>query len=167
MITLTPQPLTKTAFSVFGDVIEVDGAQHYSINQGTTERYHNLARVDVNELDGQPLISIFRGQPRPLPIALVMMECHPLASQAFIPMQRHDYLVVVAKPSDTDGPFHLHAFRARGNQGVNYHRGVWHHPLLVLEPDSDFLIVDRGGEGHNLDEVWFDEGADKVFLSAT
>ena len=167
VINLKPQALTKTAFAAFGDVIETDGAQHYPINQGTTERYHNLARVDVDELEGQPLISIFRGQPRPLPIALIMMERHPLASQAFIPMQRRDYLVVVSKPSEAVGPADLQAFRARGDQGVNYHRGVWHHPLLVLEPDSDFLIVDRGGEGHNLDEIWFEDDADKVFLSAT
>jgi ureidoglycolate lyase len=149
------------AFAAFGDVIETDGANHYPINQGTTERYHNLALVDVDELAGQPLISIFKGQPRPLPIALNLMERHPIASQAFIPLNRNDYLVVVAKPAD------LVAFRARGDQGVNYHRGVWHHPLLVLEPDSCFLIVDRGGEGHNLDEIWFDIEAEKVFLSAT
>ena len=166
MINLTPKPLTKTAFAAFGDVIETDGALHYPINQGTTERYHNLAYVDVDELGGQPLISIFKGQPRPMPIALCLMERHPIASQAFIPLNQKGYLVVVAKPADTIDPADLIAFWARGDQGVNYHRGVWHHPLLVLEPDSCFLIVDRGGEGHNLDERWFDIEAEKVFLSA-
>ena len=165
MINLTPEPLTKMAFAAFGDVIETDGALHYLINQGTTERYHNLAFVDVDELDGKPLISIFKGQPRQLPIALSLMERHPIASQAFIPLNQNDYLIVVAKPADTVAPSDLMAFRARGNQGVNYHRGVWHHPLLVLKPDSNFLIVDRGGEGHNLDEVWFDIEAEKIFLS--
>ncbi len=53
MINLTPQPLTKRTFAAFGDVIETDGTLHYPINQGTTERYHNLALVDVDELDGQ------------------------------------------------------------------------------------------------------------------
>ncbi len=166
MIELHPEPLTKDAFGPFGDVIETEGAERLSINQGTTERFHNLARVDVTESEGEPLISIFRGQPRPLPIALNLMERHPLASQAFIPMDRRDYLVVVAKPSETVTPNDLVAFRARGDQGVNYHRGVWHHPLLVLAPDSDFLIVDRGGEGHNLDEVWFTEKQEKVFVNA-
>lgn len=167
MIELSPATLTKDAFAPFGDVIETDGAPHYPINQGTTERYHNLANVDVNDQDGQPLISIFRGQPRPQPIALLIMERHPLASQAFVPMDKRDYLVVVAKPSETVTPEDLVAFKARGDQGVNYHKGVWHHPLLVLQPDSDFLIVDRGGEGHNLDEVWFDESQKKIFLQAT
>ncbi len=167
MIELKPQPLTRDAFSPFGDVIETDGADHFSINQGTTERYHNLAHVDVLEEGGAPLLSIFRGQPRPRPIVLQLMERHPLASQAFIPMQRRDYLVVVAIPGETVTPADLVAFQARGDQGVNYHRGVWHHPLLVLDTDSDFLVIDRGGEGHNLDEVWFADDAEKVYVNGS
>ncbi len=155
---LSPEPLTKDAFAPFGDVIEMAGAHHYPINQGTTERYHNLANVDVASQDGQPLISIFRGQPRPMPIELVLMERHPLGTQAFYPLQDRDWLLVVSvasDPRDIDG---LRAFRATGVQGVNYARNVWHHPLLVLEPDSDFLIVDRGGPGDNLEEVLLPEG---------
>jgi len=164
VIELRPQVLTADAFKPFGDVIETEDAERIPINQGTTDRFHNLAKVDVTDHDGQPLISIFRGQPRQQPIALELMERHPLGSQAFIPMDKRDYLVVVAKPTETVTPEDLVAFKARGDQGVNYHRSVWHHPLLVLIPDSEFLIVDRGGEGHNLDEVWFTEDQEKVFL---
>jgi ureidoglycolate lyase len=46
---------------------------------------------------------------------------------------------------------------------VNYARNVWHHPLLVLQPDSNFLVVDRGGAGENLEESWFAESA-QIFL---
>jgi len=48
-------------------------------------------------------------------------------------------------------PSAIVAFRARGNQGINYRRGVWHHPLIALDRTSDFLVVDRAGEGTNLD----------------
>ena len=41
--------------------------------------------------------------------------------------------------------------QARGDQGVNFHPGVWHHPLLVLQ-QQDFLVIDRGGAGDNLVE---------------
>jgi ureidoglycolate lyase len=34
---------------------------------------------------------------------------------------------------------------------------VWHHPLLVLNADCRFLVVDRKGPGNNLEEVWFGE----------
>jgi len=48
------------------------------------------------------------------------------------------------------------AFTATGRQGINYARNVWHHPLLVLDADSRFLIIDRKGPGSNLEEVWLD-----------
>jgi ureidoglycolate lyase len=51
----------------------------------------------------------------------------------------------------------LRGFIARGTQGVNYRRNVWHHPLLVLEDDSRFLVIDRGGPGDNLEEVSLSE----------
>ena len=80
--------LTRAAFGEFGDVISVEGAKHFSINNGTTERYHDLAGIDVAESHGKPLVSIFRGQPRQFPFEVTMMERHPLASQAFIPLSR-------------------------------------------------------------------------------
>ena len=155
--TIIPDPLDKQCFARFGDVIEVAGAKQFSINQGTTERFHDLATVDTAEDGGRPLISIFRGQPRPSPIALRMMERHLIGSQAFYPLQKRPYLVVVAEHKETLTPDDLHVFLARGDQGVNYHRAVWHHPLLVLEPNSDFLIVDRGEAKMDLEEHWFDE----------
>jgi len=162
-IVLKPQPLTRAAFAPYGDVIEISGAQHYPINENTTERYHDLAAVDVVAEGGRPLINFFRGQPRPLPIAIRLMERHPLGSQAFYPLQERGYLVVVADPQKKLTPAALRAFRATGQQGVNYARNVWHHPLLVLEPDSDFLVLDRGGGGENLEEIWFEESA-QIFL---
>jgi len=49
-------------------------------------------------------------------------------------------------------------FRAEGDQGVHYDKGTWHHFLLVLDPDSDFLVVDRAGPGDNCDEVALGDG---------
>ena len=98
MATLPVEPLTRAAFAPFGDVIETAGARHYPINEGTTERFHDLARVDVAAEGGRPLINIFRTLPAPLPIRLRMMERHPLGSQAFVPLDGADFLVVVAPP---------------------------------------------------------------------
>jgi ureidoglycolate lyase len=49
------------------------------------------------------------------------------------------------------------AFLASGAQGVSYHRGTWHHPLVALGERSDFLVVDRGGSGDNLVEFMFEQ----------
>jgi ureidoglycolate lyase len=143
--------LSRTAFAEFGEVISAEGADHFPINSGTTERYHDLARVDVAESDGKPLINIFRGQPRRLPFAVTMMERHPLGSQAFIPLSRNPYLIVVSPRGDFQ-PQTLRAFLANSGQGVNYGKGVWHHALIVLYEVSDFIVIDRGGVGANCDE---------------
>ncbi|MBS0510862.1 MAG: ureidoglycolate lyase [Proteobacteria bacterium] len=149
---LEVQPLTREAFAPFGEVIEAsDAAKHFTINAGNTERYHDLANIEPGP-DGRVIVSIFRGQPRSLPFTVQMMERHPLASQAFIPMSGRPYLVV-APAGEPPAAEDLKVFLARGDQGVNYATGVWHHPLLALEGVCDFLVVDRSGPGHNCNEV--------------
>jgi ureidoglycolate lyase len=152
MKTLQMERLTRAAFAPFGDVIELDGARHFAINGGTTERFHDLASVDVTEQGGRPLINLFRAQPRALPVAITMMERHPLGSQAFIPLTAGRYLVVVAPAGEFD-PARMRAFWTDAWRGVNYAKGVWHHPLLALDRVSDFVVVDRGGEQPNCDEL--------------
>jgi ureidoglycolate lyase len=153
MKSLTLELLTREAFAPFGDVIELDGARHFPINGGTTERFHDLARVDVgSDGGGRPLINVFRGQPRVQPVEISMMERHPLGSQAFLPLGGVKCLIVVAPAGEFD-PAGLRAFHTRGWQGVNYARGVWHHPLIVLEREGDFIVVDRGGSEPNCDEI--------------
>jgi ureidoglycolate lyase len=153
------RPLTRSDFAAYGDVIETAGAVHYPINEGAAERYHDLARVDAGDSSGRVLINIFIGQPRPRPIAIKMVERHPLGTQCFMPLQQQDYLVVVADGEAAPEAGNLKAFLARGTQGVSYHRNVWHHPLLALNADSRFLVIDRGGEGKTFEEAFFKEPA--------
>lgn len=160
---LIAKPLTPDAFAPFGDVIAPGLGERMAINEGTTERFHDLAKVDVT--GGHTLVNIFRGQPRSRPIAIRMMERHPIGSQAFVPMQGQDYSIVVARASENIDQKDLRAFSVKGGVGVNYHTGTWHHPLLVLEADSDFLVVDRGGPGDNLDEFWFPESWPEILLA--
>jgi len=139
------EPLTAEAFKAFGDVIEAsNSAQHFTINQGFAERFHQLAHVDVTQDGGQPAISIFKAKARPLPLQLSVLEKHPFGSQAFMPLSGDAYLVVVALGGDTPDMTTLKCFSATAQQGVNYAKGTWHHPLLALQ-DGDFLVVDRAG----------------------
>ncbi len=150
MRTLEVEPLTAPAFAPFGDVIDAAAAtQRFAINAGTTERFHALARVQTDAA-GHGLISLCRAQPRALPFEVRMFERHPLGSQAFVPLAplRRWIVVVAADPASPP-----RAFLARNGQGVNYHRGTWHHPLIALDEVTDFLVIDRGGEGANCDEV--------------
>jgi len=159
MDVIRPERLTRESFRPFGDVIEMEGSAHFTINQGFTERFNDLCFVDVAMEGGTTNVSLFLGQPRPAPIEIKLMERHPLGAQAFVPLQDRPWLVLVAEDvRDLDS---YRAFTATGRQGVNYARNVWHHPLLVLDGDSRFLIVDRKGPGNNLEEVWLAE--EKVF----
>ncbi|MFD0916425.1 ureidoglycolate lyase [Pseudahrensia aquimaris] len=146
---LVAKPLTREAFSPYGNVIETDGADSFAINNGTTERFHALAQAE--SVDGEVILSIFRGQPFSMPLTITMMERHPLGSQAFVPMQNRPWIVVVA-PDAGGAPGKPNAFIAQGDQGVQYSRNVWHHPLISLEEVSDFLVMDRAGAGDNLEE---------------
>lgn len=155
MATLPIEPLTKQAFAPFGEVIEVEGAIPLSINQGYARRFNDLARIDVAAEGGQINVSWFVASVRPAPIAIRLMERHPLGSQMFMPLGGVDWLVVVC--ADPRNAASYRAFAATGQQGVNYARGCWHHPLLVRKDASPFLVVDRKGDGDNLEEYWLDE----------
>lgn len=144
-------PLTKAGFAPFGEVIDIDGAQHFPINQGFAERFNDLALVDAEAVN----ISIVVANPRPRPIAIRLMERHPLGSQIFYPLQDRPWLVLVC--GDPKKRTSFRAFSATGRQGINYARNTWHHPLLVLKAASRFLVVDRKGPGTNLEEVPIDE----------
>jgi ureidoglycolate lyase len=144
------EKLTKRAFAPFGDVVELEGAHHYSINQGFAERFNDLTHIDVTTEGGSVNIAIFTAIPRPAPIAIKLMERHPLGTQLFYPLQNENWLVLVCADPHKLESYHL--FEATGNQGINYARNIWHHPLLVHRPNR-FFIIDRKGPGHNLDEI--------------
>ena len=151
MPTIPLEPLTRAAFVPYGDVVDAQGVAQIQINQGFAERCNGLARVDVAADGGEVNISLFVAQPRVEPVSIQLMERHPLGSQLFYPLQNRPWLIVVCDdPNDTTS---FRAFTASGRQGVNYARNIWHHPLLVHDPDSRFIVVDRRGAGINLVEV--------------
>lgn len=151
------EPLSKEAFAPFGDVIETEDSEFFMINNGSTRRYHQLATVETAQPEDQAIISIFSAQALEMPLTVRMLERHPLGSQAFIPLLGQPFLIVVAPLGDAPESELVRAFRSNGRQGVNYHRGVWHHPVLTIEKRDDFLVVDRSGSGNNCDEHFFDE----------
>ena len=155
--------LNREEFEPFGDVIEIGSTvDTMTINDGYAIRYNDLATVDVLGSGGRPLINIFRSRPRPLPITIHMMERHPLGSQAFISLQNKKFLVVVAPSGNSVDPDNLSAFITNGLQGVNYARGVWHFPLIGLDEEQDFLVIDRGGPENNCEEIFFRESETRI-----
>lgn len=142
-------PLTAQAFAPFGDVLNCAGDPDKIINAGLCGRFHDRAKVDVG--DERVGISLFRSELRKLPYLLDMVERHPEGSQAFIPMSMDPFLVIVA--GDDLRP---KAFITAPGEAINFHRGVWHGVLAPLSGPGLFAVIDRIGEGPNLQEHHFD-----------
>lgn len=150
MNTIKTQPITAEAFAPFGELLVPREAPSKLINAGRCERHHALATVERG--GGEAIISIFCSQAVTLPYECTLLERHPLGSQAFVPLGSKPWLSVVAH--DEGGkPGQPIAFIVPAGQGINLRAGVWHGVLTPLEDAADFLVVDREGDGINLEEV--------------
>ena len=154
---LNLKPLTRDSFAPFGDVIQKQGHYPEEINYGQTRKYANLAGVDASDEDGLPAVHIYRSRPISLPFRVEVMEYHPLGSQAFIPLHKRPFLVVVAPAAEQLDFKSIQGFFTNGEQGVNFHKAVWHHYQLSLDEISDYLVIDRGGPGNNRVEQHLDK----------
>ncbi|MEX0369322.1 MAG: ureidoglycolate lyase, partial [Tateyamaria sp.] len=48
------------------------------------------------------------------------------------------------------------AFLTQPGQAINFHRGTWHGVLTPLHAPGLFAVIDRIGDGANLEEVHLD-----------
>jgi ureidoglycolate lyase len=149
MMSIFPEPLTIAAFAPYGDVLDATGKPDRMINAGLCARFHDRARIDI--ADGRAGLSVFDAVARSLPYAFDLVERHPLGSQAFVPMTQAPFLVIVA-PDEHGTPGTPRAFLTNGAQGINLHRGTWHGVLTPLQAPGLFAVLDRIGEGPNLEE---------------
>lgn len=155
------EPMSADAFAPFGDLLEAKGMPDKIINQGLCGRFHDRASMDFS--DGRAGISIFHAEKRDLPLKLDLVERHPDGSQAFVPMSHQPFLVVVAE--DQNGiPQNIRAFLTEAGQAINIHRGVWHGVLTPLYDPGLFAVIDRIGEGPNLEEYWL---PDEVIIATS
>ena len=156
-VILAVEPLTGQAFAPYGEVIEArEGTPFQTINRGFAQRFESRAAVDTAAGGGTTALAIVRAVPRALPFNVVMLERHLLGSQAFMPLSTRPYLVVVAPPGPVPELTSLRCFLCARGQGINYARGTWHHPLIAVVAESDFLVVDRVGAPGEVDceEHW-------------
>ena len=125
------------------------------MNEARFERFDDQCSVNIN---GDVAISVTRCRtPTALPLRVDMVERHPLGSQAFVPLTPCRMVVVVAPPGEGVNASDLRAFVTNGKQGINYHRGTWHMPLIAFDAGQEFLIIDRGGVEPNCEQHMLDE----------
>lgn len=147
------EPLTAEAFAAFGEVISTAGLSGETINYGNTEKFADLASIDTSAERGRTAVHLYRSRPAALPLKIEVMERHPLASQAFIPLHDRPFPVIVAA-ADVEqlDASSVRVFLSNGQQGVNLRRGTWHHYQVSLGQVSDYLVIDRIGPGNNFEE---------------
>ena len=161
----------------------VKGGGGMAANQGSATRFNYLARLQnlrsANARDGwgitdslktpaaQLNICLFRSKPREMPFSVTLLERHQFSSQMFIPMTSNDkaaYLVVVALNDPVEDKPDMSTFRVfygTSLQAFNYNAGVWHHPMIALYSQVDFvcLVFER-----NKEQVVDTEDCEEVFF---
>lgn len=151
IIVLTLEPLNKTSFSEYGDVLSIDESDSMMINNGYAQKHYDLCTMDAHENGGQSTIHIYLAKKRAFPLSIDMLEKHPFFSQAFIPRSSEPFLVVIAQGGNIPDLGTIKAFISDGNQGVHYKKGLWHFPLISLKDKEQFIVIDRtdGGVAQN------------------
>jgi ureidoglycolate lyase len=150
---IKPVPITVERFAPYGDVIHASAAAKVAMNDARFERFHDLAKIDIDSAGGRVAISIARCKtPAKFPYRIDMVERHPHGSQAFIPLAPFSFIVVVAPAGEAVDAAELRAFVTNGTQGINYHKGVWHMPMIAVQAGQEFLIVDRAPAMDNCEE---------------
>lgn len=152
-IVLPRVALTADAYAPYGRVIMASprGEPGSPANQGTARRFDHLADLeDLRPGRAKLNVTVFRCAPRAAgPFSIELLEKHPLSTQIFVPMNADRYLVVVAGGGDRPDLSTIAAFEASGTQGVSYHPGVWHHPMIALDHEIHFgcFVFEDGTEG--------------------
>ena len=144
-----PIKISRSNFSAYGDLISPDNINPMDINAGYAKRFDNLANVDTSSEGGKTIVSIFSALKRTFPMKIDMMEKHPLGSQSFIPMKETTFLSFVAPAGESPEISKIQSFIIPPKTGINYKPGIWHFPLISTE-DTNFLVIDRKGDGNNL-----------------
>ena len=144
-----PTKINRKNFNPYGDLISSDDIDCIDINAGYAKRFDNLANIDTLNDGGKTIVSIFSASKRTFPMKIDMMEKHPLGSQAFIPMKETTFLSFVAPPGESPEISKIQSFIVPPKTGINYKPGIWHFPLISTE-DTNFLVIDRKGDGNNL-----------------
>ncbi|TLP39551.1 ureidoglycolate lyase [Arcobacter arenosus] len=146
-LVLKPIDLASESFKDYGKVISVENTNSIIINDGFAQKHYNLCDMDATEKNGVSTLHIYIAKKREFPLVINMLEKHPYFSQTFMPRDNKPFLVVVALGDKKPDLSTLKVFKTNGNQGVFYKRGIWHFPLISIEDNEQFIVIDRNDLG--------------------
>ena len=154
--------ISKENFSRYGQLITTQNILTQEINEKTTKSFYDLVDIEIYGEDKECRINIFKSTKRIFPLEINMLENHPLSSQAFIPLQKTNFIVVVAPVSEKPDINLIEAFQVFPEESINFKPKVWHFPLIAIE-NSNFLTIDKKDSKNNI-EIFNFQNNDKIFL---
>ena len=148
---LVAAPIDARTFENIGDLIDTAGRDSEPINDGTTQRFPDIARLDLGMRGG--VLGLYVAQARALPLGIRRLERHREASQVFIPLGMHRFIVVVAPGLEAPDWSNVRAFITEPGQGIALKRGCWHHGLVALGDGDRFAVVEGANYREDTAEV--------------
>jgi ureidoglycolate lyase len=157
-------PIEKLAFARYGAVIDSAGVTSERINAGTTQRYADLASLDICDGNGNdPRLHLYVTSARHFPLKLERLERHCRGSQVFIPLNGQSFVIVVAPGLDEPEWAAMQAFVTQPGQIIALNRGCWHHGLIALNEGDRFAVIETGAYRSDTEEK---EAPGPFFLAA-
>ena len=159
---LVCRALTPQEFSPFGAVIDTSSRVPELINEGTTRRYSDLASFDIGDQPSHPVIGVYLASSRSFPLRIGTLERHQRASQLFMPLGMHRFVVLVAPGENEPDWKRVKAFLTSPGQGVCLARGTWHHGLVALADGDGFAVIEGGNYREDTElkssteDIWLD-----------
>ena len=162
IMNLQIKKISKDNFSKYGQLVSTKDIDSKNINEETTKSFYDLVNIEIYGDDKKCRVNIFKSIKRNFPLEINMLENHPLSSQAFIPLQKTNFIVVVAPISSEPDINLIETFFVPSEEGINFKPKVWHFPLIATE-NSNFLTIDKKDSANNL-EIYNFQNSNKIFL---
>ena len=167
---LRPIPIDEAAYRPFGSVVRAGPDPLARVaNHGTARAWDGLATIEsTRDASARCTASLFRclayrGERLPV----LRLERHPCSTQMFAPMRAARYLVIVAHGADAPALETLAAFLIEGPCAITYAPGVWHHPMVALDADADFVnVVFSDGTERDCEERAVEPGVVSIELGS-
>ncbi len=137
-------PAEAASLAPYGTLIATEGRAFEWINDASTRRYGELAALDLRGPASDPVIGIYVAQARAFPLPIARLEQHREASQVFLPLGPHRFVLVVAPGESQPLWDEVQAFLTAPGQGFALRRGCWHHGLVALGDGDRFAVIEGG-----------------------
>ena len=99
------------------------------------------------------MLGIYVAAARELPLRIRRLERHREASQVFLPLGTHRFVVIVAPGLDAPDWDGVRAFITAPGQGVALKRACWHHGLVALGDGDRFAVIEGANYRADTSEV--------------